>query len=233
MIRIIRANSFKWVPSQIEAGSIPLVITDPPYGGILKNKWDRNWTIEKQWELTSLLEHVLMPGGTAYVWGGIGKPGNRIFFEWLSAVEQRSELTLWDVITWSKKRAYGTKNRYLFTREECAMLVKGKPKTFNVPLLEEKRGYAGFNADYPAKSEFKRRTNVWTDVTELFRGKIHDAEKPSRLAEIMIETSSNDGDLVLDMFAGSGSTGVAAKKMKRDCILIERSDCPMRLKASR
>lgn len=108
------------------------------------------------------------------------------------------------------------------------MLVKGeKPKTFNIPLLDEKRGYAGYNADYPAKSEFLRRTNVWTDVTELFKGKIHPAEKPSRLAEIMIETSSNPDDLVVDFFAGSGSTGVAAQKLNRRCILIEQSDCPM------
>ena len=165
------------------------------------------------------------------MWGGIGKPGNRIFFDWLSRLEEQSSLTIWDVITWSKKRAYGTPNRLLFTREECAMLVKGdKPSTFNVPLLAEERGYAGFNPAYPAKSKFKRRTNVWTDVTELFRGKIHDAEKPPRLAEIMIEMSSNPGDLVLDMFAGSGSTGLAAYALGRYCVLVEKSDCPMHFK---
>lgn len=108
------------------------------------------------------------------------------------------------------------------------MLVMGdKPATFHIPLLEEKRGYAGYNVKYPAKSEFLRRTNVWDDVTELFRGKIHPTEKPSRLAEIMIETSSNPGDLVLDPFAGSGSTGVAAKKLGREYLLIEKSDCVM------
>ena len=90
-----------------------------------------------------------------------------------------------------------------------------------------KRGYAGYNKDYPAKSEFLRRTNVWTDVTELFRGKIHPAEKPSRLAEIMIETSSLPGEWVLDPFAGSGSTGVAAANLGRPCLLIEESNCLM------
>ena len=113
------------------------------------------------------------------------------------------------------------------------MLVKGdRPATFNIPLLDEKRGYAGYNPDYPARSEFKRRTNVWTDITELFRGKINPCEKPSRLAEIMIATSSNPGDLVLDLFAGSGSTGVAADKLGRRCILIEKSGCPMRIGAA-
>lgn len=108
------------------------------------------------------------------------------------------------------------------------MLVKGdKPRTFNIPLLDVKRGYPGYNAKFPAKSEFLRRTNVWTDVTELFRGKIHPAEKPSRLAEIMIETSSLPGEVVLDPMAGSGSTGVAAMNLGRPSLLIEQSDCLM------
>lgn len=227
-VTVVRADSFEWANEHLTSGSVPLFVMDPPYGGILKNAWDKVWTIEDQWNLTKIVEFALSPGGTAYIWGGVGKPHNRIFFEWLSQVERRSLLTLWDLITWSKKRAYGVKDRYLFTREECAVLIKGdRPKIFHIPLLEKERGYAGYNKDYPAKSKFLRRTNVWTDVTELFKGKIHDAEKPSRLAEIMIETSSNPGDLVVDLFAGSGSTGVAAAKLRRNAILVEKSDCAM------
>jgi len=231
---IIRADCFKYIPYNIEANSIPLIITDPPYGSIVKDKWDKEWTLNDQCHLSDLIERTLVNGGTAYVWGGIGAYRNRIFFKWLAHLEDRdTELRIWDVITWSKKRAYGSNRRYLFTREECVMLVKGdEPNTFNIPLLSEKRGYAGYNKDYPAKSEYKRRTNVWTDITEIFSGKIHPTEKPSRLAEIMIETSSNSGDTVLDMFAGSGSTGIAAEKLGRKSILIEKrsaKDCPMRL----
>lgn len=226
MNQIIRGDAFDVeLPSAVD-----LVVTDPPYGRILKEGWDQTWTIDAQRRLASRIETLLKPGGTAYVWGGVGKPKDRLFFQWLSTVETDTSLTLWDVITWRKRRFYGTKNRYGFAREECAMLVKGdKPATFNIPLLEQKRGYAGYNPDYPAKSEFLRRTNVWDDVNELFKGKIHPAEKPSRLAEIMIETSSNPGELVVDLFAGSGSTGVAAAKLGRRCILVEKSDCQMRL----
>ena len=195
----------------------------------MNESWDRNWTIDDQWRLTREIERTLKDGGTAYVWGGIGKPSDRIVFEWLSRIERDSHLTLWDLITWSKRRAYGKADRLLFTREECAMLTKGKPATFNVPYLDVKRGYAGFNKDYPAKSEFKRRTNVWSDVTELFSGKINPCEKPVRLSEIMIETSSNPGEIVLDFFAGAGGVAVAAKNLGRRSVMFEIDrDTPMR-----
>ena len=222
-VQVIRGD-YREVVALWEPASISLIATDPPYGGILSEPWD----VAQYHELAGYIERLLVPGGTAYVWGGIGKPHDRPFFRWLGNVESETGLTLYDLITWRKRRAYGKKDAYLFTREECAMLVKGdKPRTFHIPLLDKKRGYAGYDAAHPAKSEYLRRTNVWDDVTELFQGKIHPAEKPARLAEIMIETSSNPGEVVVDLFAGSGSTGVAAARLGRRCILIERSDCRM------
>lgn len=52
--------------------------------------------------------------------------------------------------------------------------------------------------------------------------KIHPTQKPTEILEYFIELCTNPGDLVLDTFAGSGSTGIAAKNTGRDCILIER-----------
>jgi DNA modification methylase len=213
---------------------VDLVIADPPYGGIVNEEWDKRWTLGDYARLTDLIKGMLKPNGTAYVWGGIGTPANRLFFEWLGELERRDRtMKIHTLITWKKKRGYGTANNYLFTREECAMLVKctsqsNKPAVFNIPLLEEKRGYAGYNAKYPAKSEFLRVTNVWTDINEIFRGKIHPTEKPSKLARRMIATSSNPHDLVVDPMAGSGSTGVAARELQRRCLLVEQSDCAMR-----
>jgi DNA modification methylase len=223
-IEVIRGDCFH-VDLREHLGKVDLLICDPPYGEILDEEWDH----ECYAGLGHLAESLLAHGGTAYIWGGVGTYKNRPFFKWLSEVEDRTSLRLHNLITWGKKRAYGVQTNYLFTREECAMFVKGdKPKTFHIPLLEELRGYPGYNKNYPAKSAYKRRTNIWTDVTEIFRGKIHKAEKPSRLAEIMIRTSSSPGDLVVDLFAGSGSTGVAALAAgERRCVLVEKSYCRM------
>jgi DNA modification methylase len=64
--------------------------------------------------------------------------------------------------------------------------------------------------------------NTITYSGGLGKDKIHPTQKPTEILEYFIELCTNPGDLVLDTFAGSGSTGIAAKNTGRDCILIER-----------
>jgi len=64
--------------------------------------------------------------------------------------------------------------------------------------------------------------NTITYSGGLGKNKIHPTEKPVELLEYFIELLSNENDTVLDTFAGSGSTGVAAERRNRNCILIER-----------
>jgi DNA modification methylase len=210
---------------------VPLIVTDPPYGGIVNASWDALFATDDRyarWMLrwTDVWSEFLLPNAAMYVWGGIGKPGFRPWFKYLDAVETNTSLRIANIITWQKRRAYGIQHNYLFTREECVYLFNGsdvkKPRCFNVPLLAEKRGYAGFNKKYPAKSEYKRRGNVWSDVTELFRGKVHEAQKPERLYEIPIEIHTKPGEWVIDMFAGSGTCALAARKLGRKFVVIEK-----------
>lgn len=53
------------------------------------------------------------------------------------------------------------------------------------------------------------------------RNKLHPTQKPVELMKILIENSSNEGDVVLDPFMGSGSTGVACLNTNRRFIGIE------------
>ena len=52
----------------------------------------------------------------------------------------------------------------------------------------------------------------------------HPTQKPVALLEDLIKTYTNEGDLVVDLTAGSGSTGVAAKNLNRNYILIEQEE---------
>jgi len=222
-------------PLQIRllTGDVPLIVADPPYGNILPAYWDKYMEPDTRfvhWMMywTSQWQRVLLPNAAFYVWGGIGTPEFRPFFRYLVRVEEETSLRLANLITWKKKRAYGVKHNYLFTREECAYFINGldikKPRCFNIPLLEEKRGYAGYNAKYPAKSEHYRRTNVWTDVTEVMRGKVHDAQKAQRVIEVPIEVHTQPGEWVVDPFAGAGTTALAARKLGRRFVVIEKDE---------
>lgn len=53
---------------------------------------------------------------------------------------------------------------------------------------------------------------------------LHDTEKPIELMKILIENSSNVGETILEPFMGSGSTGVACKKLNRNFIGIEKDE---------
>ncbi len=64
--------------------------------------------------------------------------------------------------------------------------------------------------------------NTITYSGGLGKDKIHPTQKPTEILEYFIELCSNPGDMVLDTFAGSGSTGKAAEATGRKCILIER-----------
>lgn len=207
-----------------------LVATDPPYGNVIKEEWDRwgkgqaafvDWMIS--W--TKAYGDLLIDGGAMYVWGGYGVQGFRPFFEYSSRIEKESNLQISNFITWTKKRAYGVSHNFLSCREDIVFMIKGNPKkpaVFNIPYLTTKRGYAGYNAKYPAKSEFYRRTNVWNDVTEIFSGKVHPTQKPLRVTEIPIEVSSDKGQWVVDPFAGSMTTAFAARNLERRWICVEK-----------
>lgn len=197
-----------------------LIIADPPYGGIVTHNWDVA-NVSLWLDVLNDLESFDCP---IYWWGGIGKPGNRPFLEFWLHLEKRTAWRVRDCITWRKKRAYGKPKDYLFVREECMLLTVGgrEPDVFHIPLSDEKRGYSGYNAKYPAKSEYKRITNVWDD-TELLRGKCHPTQKAPAVIRRPIEVHTKPGDLVLDLFAGSGETSVQAKDLGRTFIAVERN----------
>ena len=64
-------------------------------------------------------------------------------------------------------------------------------------------------------------TDVWTDIDFYARDRIHPTEKPYKLIERLILSSSNEGDNILDPFSGSGITGIVSSSLKRKCMLFE------------
>lgn len=67
-------------------------------------------------------------------------------------------------------------------------------------------------------------TQVWKFQRDCLKSNLHPTQKPVALLEELIKTFSNEGDIILDLTMGSGSTGVACKNLNRKFIGIELDD---------
>lgn len=223
-----RAEDF--IPTLPDQG-VQLVLTDPPYFGIVSDHWDNQWANERAFAdwLTGIFLSLLpklTPTGSLVFFSGLGKHGSHPLFRVVTALEDGGYyFRNW--VTWKKLRGYGKSHDYLYVREEILWFSKSPERTdvtFNKPYLNELRGYTGWDEDHPAHSEYKRVGNVFTDIPELFKPE-RVCQKPEPLMDRLVFTHSNKGNLVVDPFVGWGSTGVSAVSQGREflgCEAIER-----------
>ncbi len=95
--------------------------------------------------------------------------------------------------------------------------------------VTESRKDKGINHNYfresRNKKQYTQQFSSYPDALLSFpqdKNKFHPTQKPVALFEYLIKTYTNEGDLVLDSCAGSGTTGVAARNLNRNFILIEQ-----------
>ena len=98
---------------------------------------------------------------------------------------------------------------------------------FNIDKMIGFREYESLRQEYESLRYVHNldndHKNIWKS-NEHNTGKLHPTQKPIDLLERIIKTSSNKGARVLDMFMGSGSTGVACVNTERDFIGIELNE---------
>lgn len=214
-------ETLKRIPDE----SVDLIIADPPYFKIVKDDWDNQWgTIDEwiEWHKGWLKEskRVLKDTGSFYYYGGVSNiaPIKLLLDEYFNFKN-------W--ITWHKKRGYGGKTDWLFTREELLFYTKTSDYKFKA-MYSDKPGTS--NA---SKQRFKktgrglRLSNVWNDILEMGwnnTGKAKmSAEKPVKIGQRIIESATSEGDIVYIPFAGSGSEVEASKTLNRNYIASEIS----------
>ena len=131
-----------------------------------------------------------------------------------------------NVIVWQKTNAMPNMTKRVFTHsiEFVIWAVKGKKWIFNYKELKK------INPETQKNGAFKQMRDVWT--MPLVQGKerlhgndgraFHPTQKPEEMLKRIIIASSNEGDLILDPFLGSGTTAVVAKRLNRQWIGIEK-----------
>ena len=148
----------------------------------------------------------------------------------------RKKMTILSRIAWyydssgvQAKRFYGC------LYEPILFAVKSKYNyTFNYEdiLIETTTGAKRNLIDYRKNppqlyNKFKVPGNVWEFPRVRYKMKEyveHPSQKPEALLERIVKASSNEGDVVLDLFAGSFSMGMVCKKLNRNYIGIEKSE---------
>jgi site-specific DNA-methyltransferase (adenine-specific) len=219
-IRIYQGDCLEILPL-VPENSVDVIFADPPYflsnNGITchagrmvsvnKGAWDRsrgpdaNHEFNRRW--LALCQRVLKPDGTIWV------SGTAHVIHSVGFAMQQLGMKLLNDITWVKPNPPPNLSCRYFTHATETLIWAAKTTksrhTFNYKLMRE---FAGG----------KQMKSVWQidppDRDEKRFGK-HPTQKPVALLERILLASSHEGDLVLDPFMGSGTTAVAALRLRR------------------
>lgn len=246
---VILANEIKGLPlnktilgdtyqalKNLPDNSVDLLIVDPPYnldknfhGNGFKKTDDNSYA-----EYTKSWIEAVYPKlkNTASIY---------VCCDWKSSVVIGSILSekfiLRNRITWEREKGRGAKSNWKNCLEDVFFATVSDEYTFNLDAVKQKRKVLapykenGKPKDWQNENGGKFRltcpSNFWSDISvpywSMKENTAHPTQKPEKLIAKLILASSSLGDLVLDPFAGSGTTGVVAKKLGRNFINIEQN----------
>ena len=141
-------------------------------------------------------------------------------------------------ITWEREKGRGSKTNWKNASEDIWFFTVGDEYTFNPESVRLKRKVIapykenGKPKDWSQEEDGNFRltspSNLWTDLTVPFwsmpENTDHPTQKPEKLLAKILLASTNEKDLILDPFAGSGTAAVVAKKLKRSFVGIESDE---------
>lgn len=227
-------NSSSENMSQIEDKSVNLVVTSPPYniniqygnktskGQIVSSKGIKYKDNLDEDAYRELLKSVfdecqkkLTDDGS--IWINIkNRVNDGIIIPPFWIMDYFKDMYLKNIIIWNFDWGGSTNKRFAPRYEYVFWFVKNKKKyTFN--LEDVKIPALNYRPDR-YKSQLKNPTDVWriSMVSGNFEERTeHPAQYPEKLIERIILAGTNENDVVLDPFMGSGTTAVVAKKLNR------------------
>ena len=216
--------------------SVDMVLTSPPYDNL---RTYNGYTFDFE-NIAKELFRVTKKGGVVvWVVGDATIKGSESGTSFRQALFfKKIGFNLHDTMIYRKTNYIPlTHNRYEQAFEYMFVFSKGKPNVFKPIMVECKNAgqktdkrtfYQDSNGDTSAGhkntavNNLKQKENVW-DLSTNAGATGHPAQFPEKLAEDHILSWSNEGDIILDPMAGSGTTLKMAKKNNRNYIGIEIS----------
>jgi site-specific DNA-methyltransferase (adenine-specific) len=231
--KIVCGDAFRTL-EKLPRRSYDLLFADPPYN-LTKNFGENSFRETSLDDYEAWLDSwlagcapLLKPTASVYLCG-----------DWRSASAiQRAGMRRFRLrsrITWEREKGRGAKANWKNAAEDIWFFTVSDDYIFNTEAVKTKRRVLapytenGRPKDWEKSTEGNYRlthpSNVWTDLTVPFwsmaENTDHPTQKPEKLLAKIILASTRERDLVLDPFAGSGTTAVAAKKLNRAYTAIE------------
>ena len=214
--------------ASVPIASVDLVLADLPFGGrTTAHPWDEDIDLPAMW---AELLRVGRPGAV-YIFFAVQPLATDL-------IVSNRRMFGWSEVWIKSKKTRVMKANYMPLRQHEDIIVFRDAKyTYNplktkrrsAPANREREHRAYHNVLYDTtikqhtgEAAFRSPTTVHYCASVPERLRAHPTEKPVALLENLIRTYSNPGDVVLDPFAGSGSTGIAAYDAGRRSLLIER-----------
>jgi len=234
---ILCADAFGALPALPEAFA-DLLIADPPYNlsktygeNAFRKMSDGDYAaFTRRW--LEAARHTLKPAASIYV-----------CCDWRTSMVVGGMLgeyfTVQNRITWQREKGRGARKNWKNAMEDIWFAtVSPKDYTFHADaVMLRRRVLAPYRSDGQPKdwveheNEKLRDTypsNFWDDITVPYwsmpENTDHPTQKPEKLYARLVLASSNPGDVVLDPFAGVGTSAVVAKKLGRNFLCVEREE---------
>lgn len=209
---------------QIGSESVDMILCDLPFG-ITANQWDKIINYDALW---NEYKRIIKENGVIALFATM---------RFASRLIETSKVPFRYDLVWQKKCPVGFLNckKMPMRNHELILIFYKKLPTYNPQMRQgfkpTRKGMAGPSGNnyrghkpYPNREGATDRYPV--SVIDLddkpFENKLHPTQKPLNLLAHLVKTYTNEGDLILDNCAGSGSTLVAAKNHKRNYIGIEK-----------
>lgn len=225
-LRLLQGNCIE-ILNRARENSVDMIFADPPYflsnGGITchagkmvsvnKGKWDKSKGAKENHEFVldwlKACQKVLKPNGTIWVSGT-----THIIYSVGFAMQELGYKILNDIIWYKRNAPPNLSCRYFTHSTEIVLWAAKNDKSkhyFDYPLMKK-------------INQGKQMRNVWemsSPAAEEKKFGKHPTQKPVELLKRIILASTKEGDLVLDPFCGSSTTGVAAVLLNRKYVGID------------
>lgn len=215
---VIHGDSIE-IMSEMKEKSIDLIVADPPYNvgkdyGNGSDRQEKSQYLEFSKKWMTEATRILKDNGTMYIFGG------QKYIAYLYIILEDLGLNNNGWVVWHYTQGAGRTKGYSSRHDDILIFTKGNSFTFNLDDIRIPQKY------YRKANNMRGANpgNVWSLPHVHYSEKdrtFHPTQKPHALYERMILASSNEGDIVLDPFSGSGSSLVVAEKTNRKFIGIE------------